>query len=482
MKNRWFVFLCLVGVFSFSSCALVFNASSSSADGSSSSTDGSSTVSSGSVSSSSASDGTSSASASSSESGSSAESVSSTSQSVDFFSYPESVVAAPDEKTITLSDSNYGSIGSYSTGNFSNQYSDSEITEVSGISFEHYRAARCSDGDGFITLLPFQANPEDGTIPGALYNVTKINEITQLYLSFRNADETKTGFSLAFSSDNKSFQRETAKAVKAYALIKATLPSASYFKILAVDQAISIASITICYRGNSSSAANDYRQSGEGEYRINPVTVSGNLVAGSSQVEVPTSFLAHSDGMYSILSTKTYVYYTFDYVLAHPEIKSSAALTDPLDVARYCVAFKSWPANYVFSSSTSKGFSLFGKSVRCVSLYSRTDGYVNALPVDTSGDFNYCELDIDIGNTYITDSGSITRGVGRVVVFMSNGLSNPNYDSSPVAVYTDDHYATFQEYLILGAFGERFNVQCSNRLPFIWGAATTLVSPSATRR
>lgn len=400
-----------------------------------------------------------------------------------FFSYPDGVSVASGEKSITISDSNYGTIGSYSTGNFSNQYTSSEVSDISGFSFEHYRAARCSDGNGFITLLPFQANLEDGTIPGALYNVTKISEITQIYLSFRNADETGAGFSLSYSADNKTFQNEKAKAETTYTLIKANVQNASYFKILASDQAVSIASVTICYRGSStSSTANDYRKSGDGEYRINPTTKSANLVAGSSQAEVPTSVQIHPDGSYTVLSKKTYVYYTFDYVLAHKGVAGEAALTDPLDVARYCVAFKTWPANYVLSSSTSKGFSLFGKSVRCVSSYSRTDGYVNALPVDVSVDFGYCELDIDIGNTYITDSGSINRGVGRVVVFMSKGLSDAGYDSSPVAVYTDDHYATFQEYLNLGSYGERFNVQCSNRLPFVWGAATTLSSPSSQLR
>ena len=52
------------------------------------------------------------------------------------------------------------------------------------------------------------------------------------------------------------------------------------------------------------------------------------------------------------------------------------------------------------------------------------------------------------------------RGVGRVVAW-ENGWDSEGYDDSPVCVYTDDHYATFQEYMNTGAFGRRFDAERS---------------------
>ena len=52
----------------------------------------------------------------------------------------------------------------------------------------------------------------------------------------------------------------------------------------------------------------------------------------------------------------------------------------------------------------------------------------------------------------------IIRVIVEVVVLF-NGFNADGYDESPVAVYTDDHYATFQEYFNYGSFGERFDVK-----------------------
>lgn len=63
------------------------------------------------------------------------------------------------------------------------------------------------------------------------------------------------------------------------------------------------------------------------------------------------------------------------------------------------------------------------------------------VPYNYGSNFIYYECDIDLDGTY----NKSNRGVCKVVVWF-NGFSADGYDESPVAVYTDDHYATFQEY------------------------------------
>ncbi|MCH4228684.1 MAG: hypothetical protein LKF75_03165, partial [Bacilli bacterium] len=73
-----------------------------------------------------------------------------------------------------------------------------------------------------------------------------------------------------------------------------------------------------------------------------------------------------------------------------------------------------------------------------------------------------------VTGTYSTSS----RGVGRVVVF-TGGLDATGYDSSYCAVFTDDHYFSFQECNNLGGWNPRFDAEgyITNTE---WGNATTL--------
>ena len=71
---------------------------------------------------------------------------------------------------------------------------------------------------------------------------------------------------------------------------------------------------------------------------------------------------------------------------------------------------------------------------------------------------------------------SNSRGVGRVVGWQygfDDAKGATNYDDAPVCVYTDDHYATFLEYLNAGSFGVRFNAEML-RTPYVWGVSQTL--------
>ena len=66
----------------------------------------------------------------------------------------------------------------------------------------------------------------------------------------------------------------------------------------------------------------------------------------------------------------------------------------------------------------------------------------------------YHELDLDIDGSYSKDN----RGSGRLVVWYY-GFTSEGYDGSPVSVFTNDHYATFQEYMNDGTFGTKFNAE-----------------------
>ncbi len=64
------------------------------------------------------------------------------------------------------------------------------------------------------------------------------------------------------------------------------------------------------------------------------------------------------------------------------------------------------------------------------------------------------QADIDVNGAYTLSN----RQVGRVVA-REYGFSC--YNDGPVCVYTDDHYATFQEYNCMGGFAHRFNSERS---------------------
>lgn len=154
---------------------------------------------------------------------------------------------------------------------------------------------------------------------------------------------------------------------------------------------------------------------------------------------------------------------------------AESALTDPVDVANYYIALKEFPVNYFLKGSIpSEAYTTFGDYLRQVSEYNRTDGYAQAVPYRDADPYDgvnpyYYEFDIALpGLPYSTSN----RGVGRVVIWQ-DGFDCTGYDYSPVAVYTDDHYATFQEFLNYGTYGERFNAEKS-RTAYIYNAYNTL--------
>lgn len=344
--------------------------------------------------------------------------------------------------TLTINSDAFTNIGNYSTGNYTNVYSASEINTIDEISFMHYRAVKES---GYaMKLLPYIQSNSDGTRPGAIYNSidTPIKGITDIEITYKNVGSSSSGLSLKLGQ-NKLYNDE-------FTIVGEYVSSATqtknfrvrkydpyYFQIESAGSTLYIESISIKYTNKGDNRTSTYNKSGEGKTR-SKITKQSSLIDGST-----TGQAKDKNGQ-----LKTYTYYSYSYCQSNPDVVSNAVQTDPVDVSNYYLLFGCAPANY--GSSTSATSSVFGSDSRQVSnYYSRTDGYVQAFAGGVSSP-KYIELDIGVGGQY---NG---RGVGRVVVF-EKGING--YDSF-MAVYTDDHYATFQEYLNDGTFSARFNAQC----------------------
>lgn len=390
------------------------------------------------------------------------------SNNANFFTSDVSLEATNGEKKMEITKTAIYNVGNYYTGNYINVYKGPTY-KIDGADFEYYRALR--KADEIVTLIPHYEGLDDGTLKGAFYNTNRIENISRVVIEYNNeSTSVKTGFSFACSNDNLSFTYQNAPSTTESTLIQANCSDSAYFRIEAVEQMVTVSKIYVFYKGEVKDR--DVYSSGRNLYRLNPTVYTGELVDGKSSVDVPVEVKVNPNGTYEITKTKTLTYYSNDYVLAHPKLVSTASYTEPYEVAAYTIAFKVRPANYFYTTEMSSTvYDTFGKKLRTYSEYKRTDGYVNAIPYNPEG-LRYSELDINIGNTYVSDAGSIRRGVGRVVVFM-NGFKQEDYDNNAVAVFTDDHYATFQEYLNTGSFSNRFAVQ-SIRTGFNYGPAVTL--------
>ena len=228
----------------------------------------------------------------------------------------------------------------------------------------------------------------------------------------------------------------------------------NYFTINSGDVTLYLESVDIAYSDTTTTHGHNFVYDTQDSYRIEPTVCTGTKVAGSTQVTVPVEInYDEVNETYTVVSSKTYTYYTFDYVESNPSCADDAAMITPTDVSNYYIIFGEFPANYGYSSKKAKLAEVFGSNARLVSQYSRTDGYATAVPWRNQPGKDtplYYEFDIDVDSTYTTSS----RGVGRVVAW-TYGFTC--YDEYTTCVYTDDHYATFQEFNNFGGFGPRFN-------------------------
>lgn len=335
--------------------------------------------------------------------------------------------------------------GSYNTGNFN------EI-KYNNISFGIYRGVKSkyNNKDLLIKLLPGPTTFPLGAIDGSFYNIGKIEGVRRITISYFTSDSYGESPSVSYGNNLHTEEIKSFKNSKTLTTVDIDIPSSSFIKIQSGDNELSIASMTIYY-GDTFKVTEVEDDLNDGLYRINPITYEGKLESGVSYVDVPT-YIKKNGSSYEVLDTKRYTYYSFDYVKENEEYIDDATMTKPEDVAAYYAAFEEFPVNYVFKNEYKSAYKYFENDTRCVSQYSRADGYVTSVPANQNGDFIYYEFDLVADYKYSSSS----RGVYRLVSF-KNGFKSEGYDSSPIAVFTDDHYGLFAEYLNYGSsFGERF--------------------------
>ncbi len=365
---------------------------------------------------------------------------------VDYTTYTITVTGDPvDLNTITFNTSITS--GSYSTGNYGTRSSN-------GYNFTYYRTTNYS---GYVAnLLPATCNYGD-PMGGSIANVDPIPGIDSVTITYSNTSKSgATAGKLSYGATNTldgsvAIPYSTSENTVALNLSG----TVNFIKIECGNTKLALKEFTVHYT-NSGSSSYTPISAYANNYRVNPIQYTGTLVAGSSSVTVPIS-VSYSGNHYTVLQSKTYTYYTTDYVANHPEVKNDATMTDPVDVANYWTIFGKAPANYALKGSTSQVNSIFGSDARCVQQFYGADypnGYARSLP--DVNDYTYYELDIAIDSSYTTSN----RSVGRIVGW-ENGFNNSSYGNGNYRVchFTDDHYATFQEFNNLGQFLSKFDAQ-----------------------
>ena len=340
-------------------------------------------------------------------------------------------------------DNTYSSVFSfrYTTGNYSNQYDAFDYSvNILDIDFQYYRAVKAPDGY-LIKMLDLDAALAfSNQLGGALMNVSEINHLANIEITYYNESLSTSGGYVRFGKNLTCAYGYELTYSESDITLSFNIPESKYFRIETNGANLIIKSIKLgIAQGNV--VDDGYGYYTKQEYRINPIKFSGELQSGVSYVDVPTSISVYkNNSTYIVNETKRLTYYDYDYVTSNNLEPSEVSIIDPLEVALYYVAFNKAPVNY--NESGSSNHSYFGDYARRISSeYSRTDGYVNALSGITPTD-GYIELDIGVNGNYAIRS----RGVGRIVVFYS-GSTSLGYDNSPLLVYTDDHYATFREFL-----------------------------------
>lgn len=372
--------------------------------------------------------------------------------------------------SIELDSSTFSSMGTYNTGNWGNAND-----------FEYYRAVRSSGNVASLLPLEERCCP---TLPGSIYNTSGIKDIDYVAISYETEDASGSRSPRLCYGERDYNQYESLAYSTSFTSITIDLSGddVNYIKLDGGDTTLTVKSVVIYYTGDNTPSGSTLITSGanDNEYRIAPVTYSGSLVDGESYVDIPISFDTSTN---TVLATKRYTYYSYDYVYQHQEVKDQAAMVDPVDVCNYFSAFGCAPANYGAQNtvdplkdgndipSKSRVNNLFGSDARCISQYSKTTGYATHVPYYGFKP-TYCELDIDTNGQYSV----YDRQTGRIVAWYT-GFQGSDYGngSQIVCDYTDDHYFTFAEFNNFGGFMPRFNVEggpvCKE-----WSSPTTITS------
>jgi len=329
------------------------------------------------------------------------------------------------------------------------------------VTYGFYRVDEYTSNSGMMKLFPSDSQYDYGALPGSFYNDSPIRGIRQLTISYMSTSglvvkygDTRTrnyAYSVAPSTGNTWSTTTINLAI-----------TSAYFSLETTTQILYLKSVKVSYNNTLIPNTNSFETN---DQRIAPAVYEGTLVDGQSTVSVADDITVIGN-TYTINSYRTYTYYSFNYVKNNKNNLNldSIAMTDPIDVANYYIAFHLIPANYGKDSrnqpfetagTKSEVNSIFGSDARLITSYTRDDGYAESVPWRNEPGKStpvYYEFDIGLDSSYSTSN----RSIGRLVMWVYGWTC---YDDEPVAVFTDDHYATFSEYLNYGTFGARFDAE-----------------------
>ncbi|HNX16640.1 MAG TPA: Ig-like domain-containing protein [Bacilli bacterium] len=360
----------------------------------------------------------------------------------------------------TLSELSVDNTAGFSYGSYSTNFGTGSY---GGIDYGFYRVSDDYTHSGMILLYSSTDNYDYNSLPGAFFNNTPINGIKKITVSYISTGGITVNYGVTKTRGYSQTLAATSSSAWSTATITCAVASC-YFSVETNGENAYINSITIGY---NSSLTTNVTTAETSDYRIAPTIYSSSLVDGVSSISVPNDITVVGN-TYTVNSYKTYTYYSYSYVSANSGSLnlSNIAMIDPVDVANYYIAFHSIPANFGSGNTVNEDCgtltqvkNLFGSSARSIKQYSLTTGYANAVswnPSSGSSTPLYYEFDIALDSSYTTSN----RGVGRVVMWIDGWSCYTG--TNPIAVFTDDHYATFGEYLNYGYFGTRFDSQTSD--------------------
>ena len=383
---------------------------------------------------------------------------------------PEAVVQVQqaEESIVSLNSEN---VDQASFNEYYDNFLDFDIEEYT---YEGYRIG--ADDNDTEEIFVLRARPDYDKVealPGSIANVDPFDGITSLSISY----ESDSDFYILYGNDrnNLEYSYEMSASEKYVERKVDFVKDASYFRIEADENDLSVSSLEFVLNGEGVDETREHYVLGS---RYIPATDYNPKEGEVLKAPICT---VDDKGNVAVKEWKEYTYHSFDFVQNEVMVKGADAkeyaLTDPMDVANYFVLFNRIPANFGVSTAkeyykdtriqgptvnVDEVYEVFGrKYTRQVSEYSRDDGYATKVPArdnnKTKTGILYYEFDIDIDGKYTVRN----RGMGRVVGFVGGFESNE--DDTNVAVFTDDHYATFVEYSNCGLWNERFDAEMSCR-------------------
>lgn len=352
-------------------------------------------------------------------------------------------------------------------------YQDNYGDFYSSTRFEFYRANKI--GEELLRLSSYSSITGVDGLPSAFYNVLPIYDIRKVSLTYSTSIETNKNPIIRFGKTRYYDSQEEIVLSTSKNTMEFDAKNANFFSIETISNSLSIKEITIYYTNTNNDITINPRGSGDDEYRINTSSFQEKLEHNESNILLPTKISLIGDS-YETIEEKEYTYYDYQEVRNNPSLALNASLIDPVDVANYFITFKTWPANYVYKNNYSEVYKIFKDQTRCISNYSRTDGYARSVPYQagSNGKPLYYECDIALDDSY----SNRNRGVGRLVVWyygFSKDKGALDYQEElPVVLYTDDHYFSFREYLGDGRFSKNFDAE-GNRTKINWSCPKTLL-------